>query len=69
MRETPRSRSARAECGSVVAAERNPPEGMSEARVQTAMRHANPNMTRSYAKQRDRGEAAELMADILLKSA
>ena len=43
--------------------------GMSEARVQTAMRHANPNMTRRYAKQRDRGEAAKLMADVLLRSA
>ncbi len=44
-------------------------EGMSEARVQTAMRHANANMTRRYAKQRDRGEAAKLMADVLLRSA
>jgi len=43
--------------------------GMSEARVQTAMRHASPNMTRRYAKQRDRGEAARVMADVMLKKA
>ena len=41
--------------------------GVSEARVQSAMRHASPNMTRRYAKQRDRGEVAKVMADVMLR--
>ncbi len=41
--------------------------GVSEARVQSAMRHASPNMTRRYARQRDRGEVAKVMADVMLR--
>lgn len=40
--------------------------GQSEASVQSTMRHANPNMTRRYARQRDRGENARALADVLL---
>lgn len=43
--------------------------GASEARVQVGMRHANASMTRRYSKQRDKGENARLMADILLGAA
>jgi len=30
------------------------------------MRHATASMTRRYAKQRDRGENAKVLADVLL---
>lgn len=40
--------------------------GRPEAAVQTTMRHATPTMTRRYAKQRDRGENAKALADIML---
>lgn len=43
--------------------------GRSEASVQVSMRHASAVMTRRYAKQRDRGENAKVMADVLLRSA
>jgi integrase len=33
--------------------------GMSEARVQTVMRHKTASMTRQYARTRDKGEAAK----------
>lgn len=44
-------------------------EGMSEAKVQVFMRHTNPNMTRRYSKQKDRGEVARAVADAMLRSA
>jgi hypothetical protein len=40
--------------------------GQSEARIQVGMRHATAAMTRRYAKQRDKGENARLLADVLL---
>ncbi len=40
--------------------------GASEARVQVGMRHATAAMTRRYAMQRDKGENARLMANVLL---
>jgi integrase len=42
--------------------------GQSEASVQSTMRHATASMTRRYAKQRDRGENAKVLADVLLKT-
>ena len=42
--------------------------GQSEASVQTTMRHSQASMTRQYAMQRDRGENARAMADILLSA-
>jgi integrase len=44
-------------------------EGMAEAKVQVFMRHTNPNMTRRYSKQKDRGEVARAVADAMLRSA
>lgn len=43
--------------------------GRSEASVQSTMRHATPAMTRRYARQRDRGENAQTLAEVLLASA
>lgn len=43
--------------------------GRSEASVQTTMRHATVEMTRRYAKQRDKGQNAKIMAEALLASA
>jgi integrase len=40
--------------------------GRTEASVQSTMRHATASMTRRYAKQRDRGENAQALADVLL---
>lgn len=40
--------------------------GRSEASVQATMRHATPAMTRRYAMQRDRGENAQALANVLL---
>ena len=40
--------------------------GQSEARIQVGMRHATAAMTRRYAKQRDKGENAKMLADVLL---
>jgi len=40
-------------CGQVLAN-----QGLPEAKIQQAMRHASPAMTRRYTRQRDRGEAA-----------
>ncbi|MGH2667618.1 MAG: tyrosine-type recombinase/integrase [bacterium] len=40
--------------------------GQPEASVQSTMRHATAGMTRRYAKQRDRGENAQTLADVLL---
>lgn len=40
--------------------------GRSEASVQSTMRHATPAMTPRYARQRDRGENARTIADVLL---
>jgi len=42
--------------------------GRSEASVQATMRHATPSMTRRYAKQRDRGENAAVLARALLEA-
>ncbi|NIM48002.1 MAG: hypothetical protein GTO22_01860 [Gemmatimonadales bacterium] len=44
-------------------------EGMSEAAVQGFMRHGDPNMTRRYAMQRDRGQVARAVANAMLRSA
>ncbi len=41
--------------------------GVPEAVVQVAMRHANPEMTRRYTKQRDRGEHARVIGDVMLR--
>ena len=43
--------------------------GRSEASVQTTMRHATAAMTRRYARQRDRGENARVLANIMLGAA
>ncbi len=43
--------------------------GRSEASVQTTMRHATADMTRRYAKQRERGENAQALAEVLLATA
>ena len=43
--------------------------GRSEASVQVSLRHSSALMTRRYSKQRDRGENAKVMANILLRSA
>ena len=43
--------------------------GRPEASVQTTMRHATAAMTRRYAKQRDRGENAKVMGDVLARTA
>jgi len=43
--------------------------GRSEANVQTTMRHATAGMTRRYAKQRERGENAQALAEVLLATA
>jgi integrase len=40
--------------------------GRPEASVQTTLRHATAAMTRRYTKQRDRGENAKTMADVML---
>ncbi|HEX4560513.1 MAG TPA: tyrosine-type recombinase/integrase [Gemmatimonadales bacterium] len=39
--------------------------GRPEASVQRTLRHATPDMTRRYTMQRDRGEDARVMADLL----
>lgn len=39
--------------------------GVPEARIQSAMRHLNPSMTRRYTMQRDRGEVAATIDDVL----
>ena len=44
-------------------------EGMPEAKVQTMMRHATASMTRRYAKQRDKGEAAALLGEAMERAA
>ena len=38
---------------------------VSEARIQTGLRHASPAMTRRYTKQRDKGENAAVMGAVL----
>lgn len=42
--------------------------GRPEAAVQSTMRHATPDMTRRYARMRDRGENAQALADALLQT-
>jgi len=39
--------------------------GQPEARIQLGLRHATAAMTRRYTRQRDRGEAARAMAEVL----
>lgn len=41
--------------------------GVPESVVQVALRHANPEMTRRYTKQRDRGEHARVIGDVMLR--
>jgi integrase len=41
--------------------------GIPESKVQVAMRHADPSMTRRYTKQRDRGEHARVIGDVMLR--
>ena len=40
--------------------------GVPEAAVQTALRHATPEMTRRYTKSRDKGEVARAIATVLM---
>jgi integrase len=42
--------------------------GRPEASIQSTMRHATPSMTRRYAMQRDRGENAQTLAEVLLQT-
>lgn len=42
--------------------------GRSEASVQTTTRHATAGMTRRYARQRDRGENAATLEQVLLEA-
>ena len=41
--------------------------GVPESVVQVALRHADPSMTRRYTKQRDRGEHARVIGDVMLR--
>lgn len=41
--------------------------GVPESVVQVALRHADPAMTRRYTKQRDRGEHARVIGDVMLR--
>lgn len=43
--------------------------GVSEARIQSSLRHADPDMTRRYTMQRDRGEAAAIVDVALYEAA
>ncbi|MGQ0641347.1 MAG: tyrosine-type recombinase/integrase [Gemmatimonadaceae bacterium] len=40
-------------------------EGLAEAKVQAALRHSTPNMTRRYTLSKDRGEVAATLAKVL----
>lgn len=42
-------------------------EGVSEAKLQAALRHSTPSMTRRYSMQRARGEVASAVAEALLR--
>ena len=44
-------------------------EGVPEARIQVGMRHATTSMTRRYTKQRDKGENAKAIAEVMCASA
>jgi len=44
-------------------------EGVPEARIQVGMRHATASMTRRYTKQRDKGENAKAIAEVMCASA
>ena len=44
-------------------------KGRPEASVQSGLRHADPNMTRRYTRQRDRRENADMMDAILFPAA
>ena len=44
-------------------------EGVEEARVQCTLRHSAAEMTRRYVRQRDKGEVAMALADVMLRSA
>jgi integrase len=44
-------------------------EGVPEAKVQTTLRHTTPEMTRRYTKQKDKGEVATAVADVMLRTA
>ncbi len=43
--------------------------GLPEASVQVFMRHASADMTRAYAKQRDKGMVSQALADVLVGAA
>ncbi len=43
--------------------------GIPEARIQTAMRHRTPSMTRRYTVQRDKGETARTLGEVLFRPA
>ena len=43
--------------------------GRPEAGVQSGLRHTDPNMTRRYTRQKDRGENARTMDTILFPAA
>ena len=40
-----------------------------EAKVQSTLRHSTAEMTRRYVRQRDKGEVAMALADVMLRSA
>lgn len=44
-------------------------EGVQEAKVQSTLRHSTAEMTRRYVRQRDKGEVAVAVADVMLRSA
>lgn len=43
--------------------------GVPEARIQTGLRHATAAMTRRYTEQRDKGEAARALGDVMVRTA
>jgi hypothetical protein len=40
-----------------------------EARIQTGLRHTTAAMTRRYTMQKDKGESARTLAEVMLKTA
>lgn len=44
-------------------------ENVPSRKIQQFMRHTNPKTTARYAQQKDRGEVASAVADVMLRSA
>ncbi|UCG88819.1 MAG: tyrosine-type recombinase/integrase [Gemmatimonadota bacterium] len=44
-------------------------EGVQEAKVQATLRHTTPEMTRRYTRQKDKGEVATAVANVMLRTA